>query len=57
MRYDIAYEIAIAFLSDLLHINYMPVFDIIQDQLKNDMSRYEVKIALLQKLKPFMKRA
>jgi hypothetical protein len=40
----------------LLKINYLPVFEILQDQFRFDMSKYEVKIALVQKLKPFMKK-
>jgi hypothetical protein len=40
-----------------LKINYLTVFEILQYQFKFDMSKYEVKIALLQKLKPFMKKS
>lgn len=55
-RYDISFEIVKCFLQDLLKINYLPIFEILLDQFKFDMSKYEVKIALLQKLKPFMKK-
>jgi hypothetical protein len=37
-------------------VPYLGCFDVLGDHFKNDLSKYEVKIALLQRLKPFMKK-
>jgi len=55
-EYDIGFEVVRAFLPDILQVPYLAVFDVLGDHFKNDLSKYEVKIALLQRLKPFMKK-
>jgi hypothetical protein len=52
--YDIAFNIASTFVNDLMQVQYLPVVDTLQTHFKNDMTKYEVKIALLMKLLPFM---
>jgi hypothetical protein len=56
-EYDIGFECARIFLADLLLVPYLACFDVLGDHFKNDLSKYEVKIALLQRLRPFMKKA
>jgi hypothetical protein len=46
-EYDIAFETVRVFLADLLLVPYMAAFDVLADHFKNDLSKYEVKIALL----------
>ena len=55
-EYDIAFETVREFLADLLQIPYLAAFEVLADHFKTDLSKYEVKIALLQRLKPFMKK-
>ena len=56
-EYDIGFECVRVFSADLLQVPYFACFDVLGDHFKNDLSKYEVKIALLQRLKPFMKKA
>lgn len=46
-EYDIAFETIRVFLADLLQVPYLAAFDVLGDHFKNDLSKYEVKIALL----------
>lgn len=46
-EYDIAFETVRLFLADLLLVPYMAAFDVLADHFKTDLSKYEVKIALL----------
>lgn len=55
-EYDIAFETVRVFLADLLQVPYLAAFDVLGDHFKNDLSKYEVKVALLQRLMPFMKK-
>ena len=55
-EYDIGFDVARIFLADLLLVPYLACFDMLDDHFKNDLSKYEVKIALLQSLMPFMKK-
>jgi hypothetical protein len=55
-EYDIAFESVRVFLPDLLLVPYLACFDILGGHFKNDLSKYEIKIALLQRLMPFMKK-
>ena len=55
-EYDIGFEVVRVFLPDILLVPYLAVFDVLGDHFKNDLSKYEVKIALLQRLRPFMKK-
>ena len=55
-EYDIAFECTRIFLPELLNIDYHPYFEILLSHFKTDMTKYEVKIALLQRLIPFMNR-
>jgi hypothetical protein len=55
-EYDIGFEVTRVFLADLLLVPYLACFEVLGDHFKNDLSKYEVKIALLQRLKPFMKK-
>ena len=45
--YDICFEVVRVFLPDILLIPYLAVFDVLADHFKNDLSKYEAKIALL----------
>jgi hypothetical protein len=53
-KYDIAFNIAHTFINDLMQVPYLPVVDTLLSHFKSDMSKYEVKLALLSKLSPFM---
>ena len=46
-EYDIAFECTRTFLPELLNINYHPYFEILFSHFRNDMTKYEVKVALL----------
>jgi len=52
--YDISYEISCVFLEDLIRHKYLAVFHTLLDQLSLDSSKYEVKLAILEKLLPML---
>ena len=52
--FEIPYEITIRFMSDLIKANYLPVFDGLFLQFKDDTSRYEAKLALITNCIPLM---
>jgi hypothetical protein len=54
--YDITFECVRIFLPELLTVPYFACLDILEAQFRSDLSKYEAKIALLQRFKPFMKK-
>jgi hypothetical protein len=55
--FDIPYEVTKRFMSDLLKAKYLPVFDGLFSQFKEDTSRYEAKLALLTNCMPLMNKS
>ena len=56
-QYDISYEIIVSFYQTLEQVAYLHVFEVLTSHFKTDLSRYEVKLILLQKLIPLMKKS
>ena len=55
--FDIPYEVTMRFMSDLLKAKYLPVFDGLFTQFKEDTSRYEAKLALINNCIPLMNKS
>ena len=52
--FDITFEISIVFLNDLLRQKFVPFFEHLLIQLKQDTSKYEIKLTLIERFMPVM---
>ena len=56
-EYELIWEISLAFQQDLIVYGFIPkFFDTLLDKFKNDTKMYEIKLPILQKFLPLMKK-
>ena len=52
--YDVTWEISVVFIQDLLRYKYLPIFDLLLDKMRDNLTHYEMKLTVLQRLMPLM---